>query len=237
MSSVYNDFLNILNCTASALDGLFVPITDVSHYRWITVGIDSSPYVGRLIFEACMNDPSANEWIPLIVYNLNGLFGIYGGTSDTGIMVGTSCGFPWFRVRMSSYTSGEAKGAFYAYAQGLPGFVPLTFGSVLNPSNEFVGFTNNSGKQTAAIASGATSDTIVSPSPGMIGSVLVTTQNTHQMIMYDNDTTASGTIVCVIPASQPVDGKPFSLNIPLENGIFVPGNANNPGVTVSYTSL
>ncbi len=231
-----NLYYNLLNLSASALNDLLIPAMDVSGYKWITIGIGSDAYVGSLVFERAM-DP-ALTWEPILMYDMDTLSGLSGdgsSTSDSNIVVGTSIWFPYFRVRMQSYTSGTATGTAILYRDGLPGFNPLTFGSVANPSNEYAGFVNNDGNKSVPIASGHAPNTIVSAVSGMLASVLVTTQNTHQMTFYDNATTPSGTIIGIIPANQAVDGKPFVFKAPVANGICVAGDANNPGVTVFYT--
>jgi len=229
-------YYKIEGLSAGALNDNLVPEIDVSNYKWITIGIGSGVYVGSLVFERAMD--SSGSWEPILMYDMDTLSGLDGdgsSTSDSNITVGTSIWFPWFRVRMQAYTSGTATGTAILYRDGLPGFNPLTFGSVANPSNEYAGFINNDGNKNVAIASGHATDTIVSAIPGMLGRVLVTAQNTHQMIIYDNASAASGTIIGIIPANQAVDGKPFVLHAPASNGIYVAGDTNNPGVTIFYT--
>jgi hypothetical protein len=231
-----NIFYNLLNLSASALDDLLIPITDVSAYKWITIGIGNDAYVGSLVFERAMD--YSGPWEPILMYDMDTLSGLDGdgsSTSDSGIVVGTSIWFPWFRVRMQAYTSGTATGTAILYRDGLPGFNPLTFGSVANPSDVYAGYINNDGNKSIAIVSGHAADTVVSSVSGMLARVLVTAQNTHQMTIYDNDSTPTGTIIGIIPANQAVDGKPFVFKAPVANGICVAGDANNPGVTVFFT--
>jgi len=233
-----NIFYNLLNLSASHLDDLLVPITEVNGYKWITIGIGNDAYVGELVFERSIDYPDPGTWEPILVYNMDTLSGLDGdgaSTSESGIVVGTSIWFPYFRVRMRSYTSGTATGTAVMYRDGLPGFNPLTFGSVANPSNEYAGFINNDGNKSVAIASGHAADTVVSAVPGMLARVLVTSQNTHQMTVYDNNSGPSGTIIGIIPANQPVDGKPFVFKAPATHGICVAGDAANPGATIFYT--
>jgi hypothetical protein len=229
-------YYRIEGLSAGALNDNLVPEIDVSNYKWITIGIGSDVYVGSLVFERAMD--ASGPWQPILMYSMDTLSGLDGdgsSTSDSGIVVGTSIWFPYFRVRMQSYTSGTATGTAILYRDGLPGFNSLTFGSVANPSNEYAGYINNDGNKNVAIASGHAADTIVSAVPGMLARVLVTAQNTHQMTIYDNDTAPSGTIIGIIPANQAVDGKPFVCKAPAANGICVEGNSNNPGVTIFYT--
>src|SRR5690349_16736746 len=102
-----NIFYNLLNLSASALDDLLIPITDVSAYKWITIEIGNDAYVGSLVFERAMD--YSGPWEPILMYDMDTLSGLDGdgkSTSDSGIVVGTSIWSPWFRVRMQAYTSG-----------------------------------------------------------------------------------------------------------------------------------
>lgn len=53
------------------------------------------------------------------------------------------------------------------------------------------------------------------------------------MLIYDNATTNSGTVIGYIPATVTV-GTPYVFNMPAANGITAVNVANGPVLTVSY---
>ena len=231
-------YYRIEGLSAGSLNADLVSAMDVSNYKWISVYIGSSTYVGRLTFQCSFDITDPNSWQDITIYKMTTLTGGAGdgvSTTESSIIFGSPVWFPFFRVRMTEYTSGTATGILQLHTDGLPGFQILTVGANLNPTNVYAGFFNNDGNKNVAIASGHVADTIVSAIPGMLARVLVTSQNTNQMLIYDNASTTSGTIIGIIPANQPVDGKALVFKMPAQNGIYVAGNANNPGVTISYT--
>ncbi len=90
------------------------------------------------------------------------------------------------------------------------------------------------GATKTAIAAGAAANTVVKASAARLARVLVTAVGTNAMLIYDNATTGSGTIIGVIPANAAV-GSVYDFSMPAANGITVAGNAANPGVTISYS--
>lgn len=87
---------------------------------------------------------------------------------------------------------------------------------------------------TTAIAAGATSNTVVKAAPGRLFRVLVTATGTNPLLIYDNASTNSGTVIGALPAS-PAVGATYDFELPAANGITVGGNSANPGVTVSWS--
>lgn len=122
-------------------------------------------------------------------------------------------------VTASSY-SGAAKylynGATLDRAQGKQGVQDVSSG----------------GRSSTAIAAGTAGNTVVKASAGRLASVLVTTTGTNPLVIYDNASTASGTIIGALPASPAIGLYVFGT--PAQNGLTVAGNASNPGVTVFY---
>lgn len=94
---------------------------------------------------------------------------------------------------------------------------------------------NDGGRVTTPIAAATAANTVVSAVPGKLASVLVTTAGTANMLIYDNATTNSGTIIGVIPSGATV-GQVYTLNMPAANGITVAGSASNAGVTISWSA-
>lgn len=73
----------------------------------------------------------------------------------------------------------------------------------------------------------------VKTSPGRLCKVLVTTTGTNAMLIYDNASAASGTVIGALPAN-PTVGSIYEFLMPANNGITIAGSASNPAVTISY---
>jgi hypothetical protein len=93
---------------------------------------------------------------------------------------------------------------------------------------------DNDGQSTTPVAASTSANTIIKAVSGRLARVLITATGTNQMNIYDNATTNSGTIIGAIPANPSI-GQVFEFMMPAANGITVGGNANNPGVTISWT--
>jgi hypothetical protein len=233
-------YYRISGLSAGVLNADLVPAMDVSNYKWLSVYVNNNAYSGTLTWQGSFDSTDSDSWKDLKIYTMTDLEGAGGNersTSSTNVILGCPVWFPYFRVRMTSYTSGTAQGVLQLHTDGLAGFQLVNTAVYLNPMGNYFGFSRNDGVQSVPIASGHAADTVVNAAPGMLSSILVTAQNTHQMTIYDNASTASGTIIGVIPANQAVDGKPFVLRAPTANGIYVAGDANNPGVTIYHATL
>jgi hypothetical protein len=88
------------------------------------------------------------------------------------------------------------------------------------------------GLVTTAVAVNA-ANTVVKAGAGRLCNVLVTTTGTNPMLIYDNATTNSGTVIGCLPASPPV-GTTYTFSMPAAAGITVAGSATNPAVTISW---
>jgi len=88
--------------------------------------------------------------------------------------------------------------------------------------------------KTASVPSGA-ANTVVSAAAGKLARVLVTTAGTGTggVLIYDNATTNSGTVVGYVPANITV-GTYYTFDMPCANGITAVNVANGPVLTVSY---
>jgi hypothetical protein len=89
------------------------------------------------------------------------------------------------------------------------------------------------GAATVPIPAGTAGNTVVKAAPGRLCRVLVTTSGSGEVLIYDNATEATGTIIGVIPAGAPT-GCVFDFEMPAIYGITVGGGPNNPATTVSY---
>lgn len=90
------------------------------------------------------------------------------------------------------------------------------------------------GVATASIPSGA-GNTVVSAEPGRLCRGVVTTAGTgtDAVLIYDNATTNSGTVIGLVPATVAI-GTMYTFEMPAANGITVANVANGPVLTLSY---
>lgn len=90
------------------------------------------------------------------------------------------------------------------------------------------------GDTTAAVAATTTTNTVIKTGSGTLGKILVTSVNGAAAInIYDSSTTATGTIIGVVPASAAA-GTIYPLGMPFENGLLVAGASTNGALTISY---
>lgn len=112
----------------------------------------------------------------------------------------------------------------------LPNTDGLTFGGIMdNPTT----MTAGRGTQVAAFAAGTATDQVVKASSGRLCRVLVTTQGSAELDIYDNASGHTGILIGVVPASAAV-GTVYDFGMPAANGITVKGASNTPGVTISF---
>jgi hypothetical protein len=90
------------------------------------------------------------------------------------------------------------------------------------------------GKSTTAVAAGTSANTVIKATAGRLGRVLISTLGTNQLVIFDNATTNSGTIIGVVAASA-VAGTVADFQMPAAAGITVQGNASNPAFTISWS--
>jgi hypothetical protein len=90
------------------------------------------------------------------------------------------------------------------------------------------------GSQTVNVPTGAANN-VVKAAGGRLCRVLVTTAGTGAggVLIYDNATTNSGTVIGYIPATIAV-GTQYTFDMPAANGIVVANVANGPVLTVSF---
>ncbi len=118
----------------------------------------------------------------------------------------------------------SAGGAVLAGANGVPAMVPVDInGNVATPG----------GSATKAIAAATSAITVVKASAGRLCRVLITASGTGSVVIYDNASAASGTVIGITPAN-PALGTTYDFEMPAVNGITVAGSATLPGITVSF---
>lgn len=89
------------------------------------------------------------------------------------------------------------------------------------------------GTTTAAVAADTSSATVVKASPGRLGRVLITASGSGSVVIYDNASAASGTVIGITPAN-PAVGTTYDFEMPAAFGITVAGSSTLPGITVSF---
>lgn len=85
-----------------------------------------------------------------------------------------------------------------------------------------------------AIPAGTATDTVVKATPGRLIKIMVTTLGTNAMLVYDNASGHTGTIIGAVAASAAV-ATVVNPDAPALLGITVQGNAANPAVTVFWS--
>jgi hypothetical protein len=96
-----------------------------------------------------------------------------------------------------------------------------------------VGVTLEGAQATTAVAAGTSANTVIKASKGTLAWVLVTATGTAAVLIYDNATTNSGTIIGYIPANA-APGSRWPCGAPAANGITVDGDAALPAITVAW---
>jgi hypothetical protein len=223
------DSLLIPGLSAGSLNADLVPAMDVRNYRWLNLSIGATAYAGSLEFQASF-DGTFTDTVDVLLYNLATLkstkaFAVI--FNDYPDLYGGPIRFPYFRVRMTTYSSGTATATLELRRDGLAG-LQLVNSQVVDA---------NDGTLSTVIAAGHAADTVILAQLGRLCSALVTVTGTNKMEFYDNVSTGSGTLVGLIPANPTVTGVPYVWKAPCANGITIKGNANNPGVTVFYTDV
>lgn len=89
------------------------------------------------------------------------------------------------------------------------------------------------GLQTTQVT--PTSLTVIKASPGRLARVLCSTANaTNAILIYDNASAASGTVIGAIPTTATI-GQIFDLQMPAANGITIAATASAGTITVSWS--
>lgn len=182
--------------------------------------------------------------------------GRYFRLNVTGIVSGTTSGVIVFATSprvlqslgvLASQTGTWSVGANSATGSTVPanGFYQSVLAKTVSPTAASTGnlvgvlgdvmgepLVATGGLVTSAVPANA-SNVVVKGSAGRLCNVLVTTTGANPMVIYDNATTSSGTIIGCLPAN-PIVGTTYTFNMPAAAGITIAGSATNPAVTVSW---
>lgn len=94
-------------------------------------------------------------------------------------------------------------------------------------------YVTDGGSTATAIAAGVVGNTVIKAAAGRLCRILATTVGTAaSVLIYDNATTNTGTVIGALPANTPIGTYVFQT--PAVNGITVAGAAANPAMTVAY---
>jgi hypothetical protein len=90
------------------------------------------------------------------------------------------------------------------------------------------------GITATSITAGTTADTVIKATPGRLCRLLVVTAGSNAMVVYDNASGHTGTVIGAVAANA-VAGTMVEAQAPALSGIVVQGNASNPAVTVIWS--
>ncbi len=187
--------------------------------------------------------------------------GTYTGVST--IIEGSVDGTNYFTVQAYAVSNGAqttgttvlsaANKAWYVYCTGLThlrlrvtaistGTVAVVIsevGSVMpvKPATTLQ-YATSSGKSTGTVAAGTTgaNEVAYANGPGVLHRAIVTTAGTASLILYDNATTNSGTILYSSAATYAL-GTVTEINAPFANGVTARKASGTAAVTLVYTAL
>lgn len=236
---IQGDFTEQALLSAGSLNADLVPSTDVSAYKWLSIHINTNAYSGTLSFQGS-NDNS--NWLNVLGTSPNS-GGITSTTSSTNILYSIPVVFRYFRIRMTSYTSGTAQGTLELYTtpSALPSAQAVQNGTWTvqpgNTPNTTAWLAMPSGATSAVIAAGAAGPTVIKASAGIFYGALITSVGAGAPLGYDNASAASGSILSAMAASAAVGTRdtPPSVGSKFANGLTFAGGATMPAMTIFYS--
>lgn len=130
------------------------------------------------------------------------------------------------KVLASAYSTGTMN----VVMNNSPGTVPVVPGTALQ-------LVTTSGKQTGTAAAGTTgANEVIFAAPCILHRLIVTTAGTASLILYDNATTNSGTILYASPATYSL-GTVTEINVPAAAGVTARKQSGSAAVTAVVTPL
>lgn len=110
---------------------------------------------------------------------------------------------------------------------------PIAAG-VLSAGSNNIGAVQQATSNAAIPAGSGTSAQVIKGAKGYLSGMVVTATGTANLVIYDNASAGSGSVIGVIPSTATL-GQYFPLNMPAQNGITAALVSGSPAVTVAYS--
>nr|HET6902700.1 hypothetical protein [Ktedonobacteraceae bacterium] len=233
------DVTHITGLTANALNALLLPSMDVSAYSFFSFHSGAG-------FSATYQFQGSNDnvdFVPFTCFRLDNMSSNNANVQSSGTtqLWGAPLPFRYLQIQVVTYASGNVNGTLELFTGPitLPVIEQLAFQDGawnvgLTAGSNVIGSISNDGTNTTAIAAATAGNTVIKATAGRLARILVTATGTVTMLLYDNATTNSGTIIGVVKSGAVV-GDIIELRTPAANGITVGGNAGNAGVTIVWS--
>lgn len=224
--------------SASGANALLLPSMDVSAYDFFSFH-SGTPFSATYQFQGSNDNV---DFVPMTCFRLDNMDANTSNVQSNGTtqMWGGPLPYRFLQIQIVTYVSGTVTGTLELFNHPLT--MPVvavdaeqlgTWNVGLNAGSNVIGAFNNDGVSCTAVASGTVADTTIKATAGRLARILVTATGTANVLIFDNASGHTGTIIGVIKSSAAV-GDVIELRIPAANGITVQGNANNGGFTVSW---
>jgi hypothetical protein len=117
----------------------------------------------------------------------------------------------------------------------LPNSTPLALVQVGGEvsTGSYVGLASLGGNQITAISSASTANTVIKNARGVLATVLVTSQGSTLVRIFDHPSASTGTIVGIVPSNAPV-GWFTQFSAYCSTGILVEGSSQAPAMTIGW---
>jgi hypothetical protein len=217
-----------------------VASTDVTNYQWVCVHITTQGGSSTVTFQGS-NDNS--NWTSVVLVDLsNSSNGSATSTTSAAKVFHGPLPTRYFRLNVTGIASGTTAGVIEFYT--MPATLHnMTVGATqsgtwtVQPGNtpNTSCWVMKSATLTGTQAANSNANTVIKNAAGTFYNATVTTTGTAGLIIYDNASTNSGTILLSIPANATV-GTIYSFpgGMPAANGITSAGVTNCPAVTIAY---
>ena len=224
--------------TANSNGALLLPSMDVTAYSFFSFHSGTG-------FSATYQFQGSNDnvdFVPFTCYRLDNMNGNNANVQSAGTtqLWGAPLPFKYLQIQCVTYVSGTLNGTLELFTGPIP--MPVieqlslqdgTWNVGLTAGSNTIGAFNNDGTSCTAVAAATVADTVIKASAGRLARILVTAVGTANVLIFDNASGHTGTIIGVIKSSAAV-GDVIELRMPAANGITVQGSANNGGFTVSW---
>jgi len=225
--------------TANALNALLLPSMDVSAYSFFSFH-SGTGFSGTYQFQGSNDNV---DFVPFTCFRLDNMSSNNANVQSSGTtqLWGGPLPFRYLQIQVVTYASGTVNGTLELFTD--PITMPVIEGLAfqdgawnvgLTAGSNVIGAISNDGTNTTPIAAATSANTVIKATAGRLARILVTATGTVNMLIYDNATTNSGTVIGVVKSGAVV-GDIIELHVPAANGITVAGNAGNAGVTIAWS--